>query len=169
MSVAPHASGTAVLPSAEEDDQTKLNHQSSTSLSIRSMLTKYGPKVPFKATRTLLPSFLILEKGERDKTFMRYLTAPTIVISRASSSTKCPHHPFHLLEISNKAAFTRSHDLDGPALSAASDMSYTAVSFHSKDSPHECCSQSLPPPLHPSRSSSSPSQEADDLLVSQRN
>ena len=36
--VAPHS--TSVLPSAEEDDQTKLNRQSSTVLSIRSMLTK---------------------------------------------------------------------------------------------------------------------------------
>ena len=39
--VAPHS--TSVLPSAEEDDQTKLNRQSSTVLSIRSMLKSSTP------------------------------------------------------------------------------------------------------------------------------
>ena len=38
--VAPYAFSTCVLPSAEEDNQTKLNCQSCTSLSIRSMLVK---------------------------------------------------------------------------------------------------------------------------------
>ena len=151
---APYAFGTSILPVDEEDAQIKTNRRSSTALSTRSMITKIytaGSVWPQSILQgnDAPAGFLTLEKGDHDKIFMRYLAAPTII---GASSTDCPRHPFHLLGISNKAAFTRGQDLTGSNLSS-SDMSYTAVSYHGKGSSTNVRSpfhlRSIPVDRHP--------------------
>ena len=114
----------------------RTNHHFSTALSTRFMITKIYTADSVWPQSILQgndapASFLTLEKGDHDKICIRYLVAPTII--GASSTTDCPRHPYHLLRISNKAAFTRGQDLTGSSLSS-SDMSYTAVSCHGKGS-----------------------------------
>lgn len=153
--VTPYAFSTITISHDEEDPQQKTNRQSTTTLSTRSMLTKLYTSGSVQTLSTLqgndAPSgFLILEKGENNKIIMRYLAAPTSIIG--ATPTDCPRHPFHLLSVSNKAAFTRGQDLDGSSLSG-SNISYTAESYHSKNSSTNAMSpfhlRSIPVECHP--------------------